>query len=80
MRLGRMLPKALIGSLLPVLVALDVAAAEILSARFDAPTRRYDHGILGDAVEWGSLILKVDSCPGCGRPKTLTSTLSPDTL
>lgn len=27
----------------------------ITDAWFDAPTTRYDHGILGDAVEWGAL-------------------------
>ncbi len=31
-------------------------AAEIITAaRFSAPTTRYQHGILGDAVEWGQL-------------------------
>ena len=28
------------------------------SAEFAEPTTRYDHGILGDAVEWGALILR----------------------
>lgn len=34
------------------------AADEIRSARFTEPTTRYDHGILGDAVEWGALELE----------------------
>lgn len=33
------------------------AAAEITGARYEAPTTRYDHGVLGDAVEWGALAL-----------------------
>lgn len=37
----------------------------ILSARFTEPTDRYDHGILGDAIEWGALELVVDKCMGC---------------
>ncbi|MCG7494329.1 VCBS repeat-containing protein [Thalassobius sp. Cn5-15] len=38
-----------------------VAAADplILSARFDEPTTRYPHGVLGDAVEYGQLVLEV---------------------
>ena len=31
--------------------------AEITGAEFDAPTTRYDHAILGDAIEWGALVL-----------------------
>lgn len=34
-------------------------------ARFDEPTDRYDHGILGDAIEYGALVLSVDLCPAC---------------
>lgn len=33
------------------------AAQQIAAARYGAPTARYDHGILGDAVEWGALVL-----------------------
>jgi len=33
------------------------AAADIVAARYDAPTARYDHGVLGDAIEWGALVL-----------------------
>lgn len=38
-----------------------MAAADplILSARFDGPTTRYAHGVLGDAVEYGQLVLEV---------------------
>ncbi len=32
--------------------------ADIVSAHYDAPTTRYDHGVLGDAVEWGELVME----------------------
>ncbi len=32
-------------------------AADITAARFAEPTGRYDHAILGDALEWGALVL-----------------------
>ena len=32
-------------------------AADITNARYDDPTTRYAHGVLGDAVEWGTLVL-----------------------
>ncbi len=34
-------------------------------AEFSEPTGRYDHAILGDALEWGALKLTVDTCTGC---------------
>ena len=36
-----------------------VLAQEIISARYGGPTRAYDHGILGDKVEYTKLILRV---------------------
>lgn len=35
------------------------AAADIVSARYTDPTPRYDHGILGDAIEYGTLELRL---------------------
>ncbi len=35
----------------------DPAAAAITAARYVAPTTRYDHAILGDAIEYGALEL-----------------------
>lgn len=32
----------------------------IVSARYAEPTPRYDHGILGDAIEWGALVLRLE--------------------
>lgn len=40
------------------LVATHPGKGDIVSARYGAPTTRYDHGILGDAVEAGALIVK----------------------
>ncbi len=36
------------------------AAADIIAAHYDAPTSRYSHGVLGDAIEWGALVLALD--------------------
>lgn len=42
-----------------VVLTLPVAADEITAARFTAPTERYGHAVLGDAIEWGALELEV---------------------
>lgn len=39
------------------LLSAPAVAEGVVSARYDAPTTRYDHGILGDAVEWGALVM-----------------------
>ncbi len=46
-----------------LLVAAGAAHAKILAARYDDPTTRYDHGVLGDAVEYGALVLTMKSGP-----------------
>jgi hypothetical protein len=43
--------------------ALPVAA-DIVSARYTDPTPRYDHGILGDAIEYGTLELRLKGGKG----------------
>ena len=40
----------------------------IVKAAYSEPTGRYDHGILGDEIEWGALSLTVDPCSGCETP------------
>jgi len=40
------------------LLPLSAMAQEITSARYAGPTRAYDHGILGDKVEYSRLILR----------------------
>lgn len=37
----------------------------ITDARYDDPTTRYGHGILGEGGEFGTLRLTVDQCQGC---------------
>ena len=37
---------------------LSALAQDITSARYGGPTRAYDHGILGDKVEYTKLILR----------------------
>ncbi|SPJ24816.1 hypothetical protein [Palleronia abyssalis] len=44
------------------------AAADVVSAGYTGPTTRYDHGVLGDAVEWGALEMRTSD----GRLVTVT--------
>ncbi|MEM6848192.1 MAG: VCBS repeat-containing protein [Pseudomonadota bacterium] len=37
----------------------SAAPAQIVAARYEAPTTRYAHGVLGDAVEYGALVVEV---------------------
>lgn len=47
---------------LPLSFALAAPArAEITNARYADPTTRYAHGVLGDAIEYGALVLKLDT-------------------
>lgn len=66
--------------LLATLVALPThgtAAGDctgtLTAARYDGPTTRYPHGVLGDTVEWTELHVRIAGCKG------LTATL-PDAL
>lgn len=51
--------------------------AEVIGATLVLPTYRYDHAVLGDALEWGGIDLLLDDCPGCARtsPRRLRLTL-----
>ncbi len=69
---------------LAIAAALVLAAAQAMAtpsniiekAEYAEPTTRYDHGILGDAIEWGALKLTVDTCTGCaGGPHIRTFTV-----
>ncbi len=42
-------------------VGSAAASEEIIEARFTEPTTRYDHGVLGDDVEYGALELRVET-------------------
>lgn len=45
--------------------AEDLAQAEVVRVELTQPTDRYDHGVLGDALEWGALRITVNTCTGC---------------
>jgi len=58
----------IVGAPLLALLASSVGAGQdVLSASYADPTRRYGHGILGDDVEWGTLVLQIDTCAECAR-------------
>ena len=42
-------------------MATTACAETIVSADYAAPTDRYAHGILGDAIEWGQLTITTDT-------------------
>ena len=42
-------------------MATSACAETILSAQYADPTDRYAHGILGDAIEWGTLRIATDA-------------------
>ncbi len=44
-------------AVLLIWAGLPLAAQTITSAQYAEPTDRYDHGILGDDLEWGALVL-----------------------
>jgi len=43
------------------LTATAACAETVLSAQYAAPTERYAHGVLGDAIEWGRLDITTDA-------------------
>ena len=40
-------------------LAAQAAATEIVAARYDGPTTRYPHGVLGDEVEYDTLVVRL---------------------
>jgi hypothetical protein len=58
----------LAAGLLAAFFASSAAHAEIVGAEFADPTPRYDHAVLGDALEWGTLRLRLKD----GRHLALT--------
>jgi hypothetical protein len=60
--------RGLIVGFVAALAATPVLATPpnvVVKAEYAEPTTRYDHGILGDAIEWGALKLTVDTCFDC---------------
>jgi len=45
----------ILGAVVAAFCALPAASETVTGARFLDPTSRYAHGVLGDAVEWGTL-------------------------
>jgi hypothetical protein len=43
----------------------EPAQRELVWAELVQPTDRYDHGVLGDKLEWGALRITVNTCIGC---------------
>ncbi len=41
--------------------AAHASAEGIKSARYEEPTTRYAHGVLGDAIEHGALVMETDA-------------------
>lgn len=54
-------------------LSAGVVSAQIVAAEYTQPTTRYDHGVLGDAVEWGALQVRLAD----GRVQTF---VLPETL
>ncbi|GGX54747.1 hypothetical protein GCM10007385_23830 [Tateyamaria omphalii] len=54
-------PRLLLIALAFMVSSAPVLADVILAARYADPTDRYAHGILGDAIEWGTLELEMQS-------------------
>jgi hypothetical protein len=44
---------------LAFVAGVSSAQAEVVAARYLAPTDRYAHGVLGDAIDWGTLELRL---------------------
>jgi len=44
-----------------MMMASPVSASKITAASYADPTDRYDHGVLGDAIEYGALVLTLDT-------------------
>ena len=53
--------RSLAAAALAVQTAFPVAAEAIVAARYDEPTGRYPHGVLGDGIEYGALVLDTDA-------------------
>lgn len=45
------------------------ANADVINAEYAQPTDRYDHGVLGDAIEYGALVLSINNCSECTTPQ-----------
>lgn len=46
---------------LALVLAGAASADDVVSARYEEPTARYPHGVLGDAIEYGALVMQTAS-------------------
>ena len=71
---------ALVLGLLAAPACAEAQHLSVVQAKLVQPTDRYDHGVLGDVLEWGGLQITV-AATGCGTDcppqATLTVTLPP---
>nr|WP_241188080.1 VCBS repeat-containing protein [Pseudohalocynthiibacter aestuariivivens] len=65
MRLGRYIIALLLLCAPPMAAQESGVGQEVLWADYADPTTRYQHGVLGDAEEWGALVIRVNTCVGC---------------
>jgi len=61
------------GVMIPVAAQEETSPPTITAAAYDGPTDRYDHGVLGDAIEYTTLVLTLND--GVERRFTLPETL-----
>jgi hypothetical protein len=47
------------GACLALVLVSQVSAQQIVSARYDGPTDRYPHGVLGDEIEYDTLVVRL---------------------
>lgn len=59
---------------LALLASGAAAQADILGAEYAEPTTRYAHGVLGDAIEYGTLVIHTDRMEGLSFRMVLPET------
>ncbi len=68
----RGLALALVAVASPSAAKTPLPIPAVVAADLILPTDRYDHAVLGDALEWGGLRLTVETCPPCATPRLQT--------
>ena len=65
-------------AILAAALSAGAASADVLSARYLEPTDRYNHGVLGDAIEYGALEIRFDNSTSTPRRGTALVRLPSD--
>lgn len=68
----RGLALALVAVASPSAAKTPLPIPAVVAADLILPTDRYDHAVLGDALEWGGLRLTVETCPPCSASRLQT--------